>query len=93
VDRVPVVTAARPLGGQRVHLQFDDGAAGEVDLYPVLERHSPGLLADLLDPAYFARLQVDPELGTIAWPNGIDWDPLVLYSLATGTPLPQRQTA
>jgi hypothetical protein len=32
-------------------------------------------------------VRVNPELGTIAWPNDADWDPLVLYSLVTGRPI------
>jgi hypothetical protein len=33
----------------------------------------------LRDPDYFAQVQVDPEAGTIVWPNGVDLDPLVLH--------------
>ena len=29
-----------------------------------------------------------PELGTIGWPNDVDLDPVVLYSLVTGKPIP-----
>ena len=28
---------------------------------------------------YFARVQLDPELGTISWPNGADVDPETLH--------------
>jgi hypothetical protein len=34
------------------------------------------------DPAEFAKVFVDPEAGTIAWPNEIDIDPDTLYELA-----------
>jgi hypothetical protein len=30
------------------------------------------------DPRFFRSVQVDPELGTIVWPNGADIDPDVL---------------
>jgi hypothetical protein len=30
------------------------------------------------DLAFFGSVQVDPELGTIVWPNGADIDPDVL---------------
>jgi len=29
----------------------------------------------LSDPAYFARVELDRELGTISWPNGADVAP------------------
>jgi hypothetical protein len=31
-----------------------------------------------MDPQFFRSVQVDPELGTIVWPNGADIDPDVL---------------
>jgi hypothetical protein len=40
----------------------------------------------LSDPDYFATVQVDPEIGTIGWPNGADLDPDVLYSMAIRYP-------
>jgi hypothetical protein len=46
-----------------------------------------GVLAPLRDPAFFQQVRVDAEAGTICWPNGVDLDPDVLYSEATGTPL------
>lgn len=75
------VVKVEPRGGYRIWLQFQDGVEGEIDLEPLLSFR--GVFAPLRDLSYFARVRVDPELGTIGWPNGADWDPLVLYSLVT----------
>lgn len=37
----------------------------------------------LQNPAYFARVEVDEELGTIAWPNGADIAPETLHRWVT----------
>ena len=79
------VVKVEPRGGYRIWLQFQDGMEGEVDLEPLLSFR--GVFAPLRDPGYFARVRVNPELGTICWPNDADWDPLVLYSLVTGRPI------
>jgi hypothetical protein len=41
-----------------------------------------GVFEPLRDPAYFARVEVDPEGGTIGWPNGADMAPEPLYAEA-----------
>ena len=79
------IVKVEPRGGCRLWLQFQDGVEGEVDLGPELTFQ--GVFAPLRDPTYFARVRVNPELGTICWPNDADWDPLVLYSLVTGRPI------
>ena len=76
------VVEVTPRGGYRLWLRFQDGVQGEVDLEPGLRFQ--GVFAPLRDPAYFARVRVNADLGTICWPNDADWDPLVLYSLVTG---------
>jgi hypothetical protein len=75
------VVEVRLLQGYRLWLRFDDGTEGEVDLGPELSFE--GIFEPLRDPSYFARVDVDPELGTLVWPNGADWDSLVLYSYVT----------
>ena len=47
----------------------------------LIERRD-GVFAPLQDPAYFARVSVDADAGTIVWPNGADLDPDVLYEAA-----------
>jgi hypothetical protein len=82
------IVAASPLGNYRLHLRFEDGVEGEVDLANYLT--FKGVFEPLRDPACFAQVRVDPELGSVTWPNGADLDPDVLYSHLTGTPVLQE---
>ena len=38
----------------------------------------------LQDPNEVAKVRVDPESGTVSWPNGADLDPDVLYARISG---------
>ena len=78
VEPMPVVVRARVVGPYSVELEFDDGLQKRVDLRPLL--NGP-VFQPLLDPAEFARLHVDPEAGTIVWPNQADIAPETLYDL------------
>ncbi len=79
------IIAVEPRGEYGLWLQFQDRTEGEVDLGPHLKFR--GIFVTLRDPAYFAQVRLNPEIGTICWPNGADWDPLVLYSLVTERPI------
>lgn len=76
------IVEARPLGGYRIYIRFDDGAEGEVDLSKLVGFRS--VFSALRDPEEVRTVTVNPELGTICWPNGADLDPDVLYSHITG---------
>ncbi len=79
------VAEVRPAGGHRHFLRFADGVEGEVDLDTLLRWE--GIFAALREPASFAQVRVDSNLGTVVWPNGADLDPDVLYAAVTGRPL------
>jgi len=70
-----------------LHLRFEDGVEGVVDLAPHLSFR--GVFEPLRDPEYFAQVRVDADLGTVVWPNGADLDPDVLYGRVTGTQILQ----
>jgi len=63
-----------------VWLRFEDGSEGEVDLRSSLR--GP-VFEPLHDVEYFKQVRVDPELGTITWPNGADIAPETLYERVT----------
>jgi hypothetical protein len=79
------VVGVRPLGGYRVHLRFEDGVEGDLDLGKVIE--FKGIFAPLRDEQEFAKVRLHGELGTIVWPNGADLDPDVLYAAVAGEPI------
>ena len=59
--------AARPLGGYRIEVRFDDGRQGIADLAEALK--GP-VFEPLQDPDAFRDFRIDKELRTIVWPNG-----------------------
>ncbi len=79
------IVEAIPTGGHRLHLRFDDGVTGEVDVAQLVE--FVGVFADLRDPDRFRQVTVNHELGTVVLPNSADLDPDVLYARITGKPI------
>lgn len=79
------IVDARPGEGHRLWLRSADGVAGDVDIARMARLD--GVLAPLADPAFFRAVRVDPEAGTVVWPNGGDLDPGVLHAAVTGEPI------
>jgi len=79
VEKLVDIASVEVNGHHRLRLTFEDGTVGEVDF---AEREWRGVFEPLRDPAYFARVAVDPESGTIAWPNSVDMAPEPLYETA-----------
>jgi hypothetical protein len=80
------ITAVQPLDGYQLKLHFEDGVAGIVNLTDLVPFE--GVFAPLQDRNYFVQVRVNPDIGTICWPNDADLDPDVLYAMVTGEPLP-----
>lgn len=81
------IVEVQPLDRYRLRIRFEDGVVGDVDLEKMIQFE--GVFAPVKERAFFVQVRVDPEVGTIVWPNGADLDPLMLYSLVTGIPIPQ----
>ena len=74
------VTDVKSLGGHRLYLRFEDGTSGELDFGADTWR---GVFAPLKDPDYFARVEINRELGVLVWPNGADIAPETLHRWVT----------
>lgn len=79
------IVDVKPLEGHRLRVRFEDGIEGEIDVASLVSFR--GVFEPLKDPAFFRRVRVDADLGTVVWPNGADLDPDVLYSRVTGAPI------
>ena len=87
---LPRVEKVRYLSGYRLELQFTDGMKGELDFQPrILGRG--GVFKPLEDIEFFRQVVVDPEAGTLVWPNDVDFCPDVLYSRVTGEAIPELE--
>ena len=73
------IKAAEVVGPFMLRLRFEDGAIRTVDLQPMLRGE---LYGPLHDPDFFCQVRIDPEVQTVVWPNGADFDPAVLYDWA-----------
>ena len=72
-------------------ITFADGRQVEMDFTARIIGRG-GVFERLEDVNYFASVKVDPEAGTLVWPNDVDLDPDVIYSEATNTPIPVPKT-
>ncbi|MGD2108903.1 MAG: DUF2442 domain-containing protein [Phycisphaerae bacterium] len=65
------------LGDYRLLLTFEGNEQREVDLAGLIP--FDGVFGPLKDADYFRQVRVNPDVGTIVWPNGADLCPDVLY--------------
>jgi hypothetical protein len=65
------------IGPFTLHIKFDDGQEQEIDFRPVLAGQ---LYAPLQDEKLFNQVEIDPEIHTLVWPNGADFDPETLHN-------------
>jgi hypothetical protein len=63
-------------GPYTLTIRFDDGISRTIDFQPVLAGPLYGTLIDL---NLFTKVKIDPEVHTLVWPNGADFDPETLH--------------
>ena len=70
------VVAFEIVGRHSLRVEFDDGTAQVIDFGPILRGE---LYGPLEDERLFRQVEIDPEVHTLVWPTGADFDPAVLY--------------
>ena len=55
---------------------FDDETEQVIDFQTILEGD---VFGPLRDAALFSQVRIDPEVHTLVWPNGADFDPATLH--------------
>ena len=70
------VTDFQVVGPYRLRITFGDGLTREIDFRPVL---AGAMYGPLRDPSIFDDVRLDPEVHTLVWPNGADFDPATLH--------------
>jgi hypothetical protein len=64
------------VGPYTLRVRFDDGQEQVIDFRPVLAGE---LYGPLQDERLFSQVEIDPEVHTLVWPNGADFDPATLH--------------
>jgi hypothetical protein len=59
-----------------LRIRFDDDTEQVINFQPVLAGELYGPLRDL---SLFNQVRIDPEVHTLLWPNGADFDPATLH--------------
>lgn len=66
----------RIVGPYTLWIAFDDASEQVIDFCEVLAGELFGPLRDL---GVFNQVRIDPEVHTLVWPNGADFDPATLH--------------
>ncbi len=76
VHPIYYVKAFEIVAPHSLRVQFNDNIWQTIDFKPIL---AGDLYAPLRDLSLFNRVQIDPEVHTLVWPNGADFDPATLH--------------
>jgi hypothetical protein len=89
VEQLVDITGVEVIAKHTLRVTFADGTVGDVDF---ADHEWRGVLEPLRDATFFAEVWIDPEAGTLAWPNGVDLAPELLYEEARRNPAAPAST-
>jgi len=70
------VQSFQQVGTYVLEIRFEDSSVRRIDFEPILEGE---LFGPLRDSKLFAQVRLDPEIHTLVWPSGADFDPATLH--------------
>ncbi len=70
------VTGVEIVGPSTLRVEFDDATVQMIDFSDVL---AGDIYGPLRDEQVFRGVEIDPEIHTLVWPTGADFDPAVLH--------------
>lgn len=79
------VSSLKPLPDFQLHITFNDGLTGLVDISELVHAEDPGIFMALREQSFF--MQVYLNYGAVAWPNGADLAPDAMYKAIRQTGL------
>lgn len=89
---LPRVKSVTYLDGYRLKLRFTDEKEGTIDFRQRIVGRG-GVFQPLEEIEFFKQVAVEPEAGTLVWPNDVDFCPDVLYQLAMRKAAPAKVPA
>ncbi len=76
------VISFKKVSAYTLDIKFDDNSSQVINFRPILEGELYGPLSDL---SMFNQVKIDPEVYTLVWPNGADFDPATLHDWETNS--------
>ena len=87
---IRIVTKFDIVGDYTLAVYFGDGTSQVIDFWPLLRGQ---LYSPLRDLDMFNQVHLNLDEGTLAWPNGADFDPATLHDWKEVGPAMVQMTA
>jgi hypothetical protein len=81
---LPRITNVQHVHDYTLELTFDDGLIAQLDFHDRIVGRG-GVFKPLEDVNFFRQVRIDPDFGTIGWPNDVDFCPDTLHDDAAAT--------
>ena len=85
--KYPAVVSVHAQHDYMLHITFDNGEVGLLDMAPYLDF---GIFSRIKDPHSFAKVRV--SFDTVEWESGVDLDPEFVYSKCRKLDKPPRNS-